>query len=109
MFTPATLVSVERYRARVQATFAPPGWGGLTVRAAWSPSCGGAGVDLEVQASASSVGLLRDVEVIVQSHGERGRAGAAAGHGSLGLRHVTRVRRPSATMAAKRPAIYAAW
>ena len=41
--------------------------GRLDVRAAWSPSCDGAGVDLEVQASASSVGLLRDVEVMVQS------------------------------------------
>ncbi len=67
VFTPATLVSVERYRARVQAVFAPPGWAGLTVRAAWSPSCAGAGVDLEVQASASSVGQLRAVELIVQS------------------------------------------
>jgi hypothetical protein len=67
VFTSATLVSVERYRSRVQATFAPPGWDGLTVRAAWSPSCGGAGIDLEVQANASSVGLLHDVEVMVQS------------------------------------------
>ena len=66
-------MGVERYRARVQATFAPRGWGGLIVRAAWSPSCGGAGVDLEVQASASSVGLLfgLDVEVIVQSRWRR--------------------------------------
>jgi hypothetical protein len=71
VFTAATLVGVEKYRSRVQATFAPRGWGELTVRAAWSPSCGGAGVDLEVQASASSVGLLRDVEVIVQSLWER--------------------------------------
>jgi hypothetical protein len=71
VFTAATLVSVERYRSRVQATFAPRGWGELTVRAAWSPSCGGAGVDLEVQASASSVGVLRDVEVIVRSDWER--------------------------------------
>jgi hypothetical protein len=67
VFTPATLVNVERYRSRVQATFAPAGWGGLIVRAAWSPSCGGTGVDLEVQASATSVGLLRHVEVMVQS------------------------------------------
>ena len=65
VFTPATLVSVERYRARVQAMFAPPGWGGLVVRAAWGPSCGGAGVDLEVQASATSVGLLSAVEVVI--------------------------------------------
>jgi hypothetical protein len=67
VFTAATLVDVERYRSRVQATFSPRGWGDLTVRAAWSPSCCGAGVDLEVQASASSVGLLHDVEVMVQS------------------------------------------
>ena len=71
VFNAGTLLSVERYRTRVQATFAPRGWGELIVRAAWSPSCGGAGVDLEVQASASSVGLLRDVEVMVQSHWER--------------------------------------
>ena len=67
VFTAATLVNIERYRSRVQATFAPRGWGELTVRAAWSPSCGGAGVDLEIQASALSVGLLRDVEIMVQS------------------------------------------
>jgi hypothetical protein len=71
VFTPGTLIKMERYRSCVQATFAPSGWGGLTVRAAWSPSCGGAGIDLEVQASATSVGLLRDVEVIVQSQWER--------------------------------------
>jgi hypothetical protein len=71
MFTPATLVDVEHYRSRIQATFAPPGWGGLLVRAAWSPSCAGAGVDLEVQASASSVGELRAVELVVQSQWRR--------------------------------------
>ena len=43
----------------------------MIVRAAWSPSYGGAGVDLEVQASATSVGLLHDVEVIVQSRWQR--------------------------------------
>jgi hypothetical protein len=69
-FTPATLINVERYRSRIQATFVPPGWGGLTVRAAWTPSCNGAGVDLEVQASATSVGMLRDVEVMIQSQWE---------------------------------------
>ena len=74
VFTPSTLIKVERYRSRLQATFAPSGWGGLTVRAAWRPSCGGAGIDLEVQASATSVGLLRDVEVIVQSQWERAGA-----------------------------------
>jgi hypothetical protein len=70
VFTPATLIHVERYRSRVQATFVPQGWDGLSVRAAWSPSCAGAGVDLEVQASATSVGLLRDVELMVQSQWE---------------------------------------
>jgi hypothetical protein len=71
VFSAATLVGFEHYRSRVQATFAPRGWGGLIVRAAWSPSCGGAGVDLEVQASASSVGLLHDLEVMVRSQWER--------------------------------------
>ena len=37
------LVGVEQYRSRIQATFAPADWGGLIVRAAWSPSCGGVG------------------------------------------------------------------
>jgi hypothetical protein len=80
VFSPATLVNVERYRARIQAMFALERWGGLSVRAAWNPSCEGAGVDLEVQASASSVGLLHDVEVMVQSQwelaGERERSAA---------------------------------
>jgi hypothetical protein len=71
VFSAPTLLSVERYRARVQATYAPRDWSGLIVRAAWSPSCGGAGVDLEVQASASSVGKLRNVEVMVQSDWQR--------------------------------------
>jgi hypothetical protein len=77
VFTGTTLVGVERYRSRIQATYAPGDWGGLTVRAAWSPSCKGAGVDLEVQASASSVNLLHDVEVMVQSRWERSDGAAA--------------------------------
>jgi hypothetical protein len=77
VFTGTTLVGVERYRSRIQATYAPRDWGGLTVRAAWSPACNGAGVDLEVQASASSVGLLHDVEVMVQSRSERSDGAAA--------------------------------
>ena len=77
VFTGTTLVGVERYRSRIQATYAPRDWGGLTVRAAWSPACNGAGVDLEVQASASSVGLLHDVEVMVQSRWERSDGAAA--------------------------------
>ena len=35
----------------MQATYAPADWGELTVRAAWSPSCRGMGIDLEIQAS----------------------------------------------------------
>jgi hypothetical protein len=77
VFTGTTLVGVDRYRSRIQATYAPGDWGGLTVRAAWSPSCNGAGVDLEVQASASSVGLLHDIEVMVESRWERSAARAA--------------------------------
>jgi hypothetical protein len=70
VFTPATLVGVERHRSRVQATFAPPDWGGLIVRAAWSPVAG-TGVDMEVQASATSVGELRAVEIVIQSQWRR--------------------------------------
>ncbi len=94
VFSPATLVNVERYRASVQATFAPKGWGGLIVRAAWSPSCGGRSVDLEVQASASSVGVLRDVEVIVQSlWGMNGGPDPSTANGTVRSCHVMRVRR----------------
>jgi hypothetical protein len=61
-FTPQTLVDVERYRSSVRATFAPPSWGGLRVRAAWSAAAAEA-VDLEIQISASSVGELDELEV----------------------------------------------
>jgi hypothetical protein len=66
VFTPATLLGYERHRERVLATFAPPDWGGLIVRAAWSPVTDDS-VELEVQASASSVGVLRGLEVDVSS------------------------------------------
>jgi hypothetical protein len=66
-FTEATLVGYERWRDRIQATFAPPGWGGLFVRAAWKPNAGGEAVDLEIQASASSVGELRNLELAILS------------------------------------------
>ncbi len=59
IFGPGALVDVERRRSSVLATFRPPGWHDLTVRAAWSPACEGIGVDLEVQATAFSVGWLR--------------------------------------------------
>jgi hypothetical protein len=51
---------------RVEATYAPLGWGALFVRAAWRPA-GEAGVDFEVQVHALSVGQLRGLEVEVVS------------------------------------------
>ena len=41
VFTSASLIGVEEYRSRIQATYAPTGWHGLIVRAAWGPSLGG--------------------------------------------------------------------
>jgi hypothetical protein len=61
-FCANTLVEVERYRGAVRATFAPPAWGGLRVRASWS-FAGQDAVDLEVQLSATSVGELDGLEV----------------------------------------------
>ena len=66
-FTGATLTSFERQRGRIQATYTPPGWHGLSVRAAWGPTPDHDGFDLEVQVAASSVGVLRRVEVAVVS------------------------------------------
>jgi hypothetical protein len=66
-FTAATLVGFELHRDRVLATYAPPDWGGLTVRAAWSKAAAADAVDLEVQASATSVGKLFGLEVEVFS------------------------------------------
>ena len=62
----ATLIGYERRFERVEATYAPPGWGDLTVRAAWEPS-GHDGVDLEIQMSALSVDQLKAVEVKLMS------------------------------------------
>jgi hypothetical protein len=62
-----TLIGAELFRSRVEATYAPPGWGKLKVRASWSPTPEGEGLDLEIQVSASSVDELRSVEVVVAS------------------------------------------
>jgi hypothetical protein len=62
----ATLLGCELHGRRVEATYAPLGWGALFVRAAWTPS-GDDGVDLEIQVYALSVGLLTAVEVKVVS------------------------------------------
>ncbi len=61
------LVGVELLHSRVLATYAPRGWHGLTIRAAWGPSLDGDGLDLEVQASTSTVGELRKLEIMVES------------------------------------------
>jgi hypothetical protein len=66
-FRAENLVSVELFRSRVEATYAPAGWADLKVRASWSPTRDGKGVDLEVQVTALSVGELRAVEVFVSS------------------------------------------
>jgi hypothetical protein len=58
----ATLVGFERRWGRVEATYAPLGWGGLIIRAAWSPAAD-QGMDLEVQATAHSIGALKALEV----------------------------------------------
>jgi hypothetical protein len=61
------LVGVELHHSRLMATYEPRGWNGLTIRAAWGPSPDGEGLDLEVQASTSTVGELKRLEVLVQS------------------------------------------
>ena len=71
-FSGSTLVGFERRLGRVEATYAPPGWAELTVRAAWAPHEAD-GLDLEVQVSTASVGRLRRVEILVES----GLAGSA--------------------------------
>lgn len=68
VFGHASLVGFERRLERVEATFAPADWHELTIRAAWSPwGEAGEGVDLEVQVSTRSVGLLKRVEVKLAS------------------------------------------
>lgn len=67
VFMERNLTSVAVNRARVQASYRPPGWGDLEVRASWDLAPDGKSVDLEVQASAASVGELRAVEVFVRS------------------------------------------
>ena len=66
-FTGPSLTAFEQHRGRIQATYTPPGWHGLSMRAAWGPMPDHDGFDLEVQVSATSVGLLRHLEVAVVS------------------------------------------
>jgi hypothetical protein len=65
-FSSESLIGYERYRRSVRATYAPPAWGGLMVRASWLAAARDC-VDLEVQVSASSVGELERLEVGVVS------------------------------------------
>jgi len=62
----ATLIGCERRFDRVEATYAPLGWGAVFVRAAWGPA-GDHGIDLQVQAHALTVGQLHGFEVEVAS------------------------------------------
>ena len=64
-FCSGSLVGVELSRSSVQATYAPPGWAGLQLRASWTPVANREGIDLDVQVSTSSVGELKSVEVYV--------------------------------------------
>ena len=64
--TGSTLVGFEHRLGRIEATFAPPDWDEVVVRAAWAPH-GDDGLDLEIQISAQSVGQLHAIEVLVES------------------------------------------
>ncbi len=66
-FTRSSLVSWGRHGTRLEATFAPPAWPGLNVRAAWSPTADRAGFDLEVQVGMTSTAVLRQLEIAVRS------------------------------------------
>jgi hypothetical protein len=71
-FSAPALVGWDLIRGRLAATYAPAGWGGLTVRAAWSPMSGRDGIDLEIQASTSSAARVKHVEVGVLSQWVKG-------------------------------------
>ena len=63
-----SLGKVELIAQRVEATYIAEGWGGLQVRASWSPTSGRDGIDLEIQVLASSVDELKGLETLVFSH-----------------------------------------
>ena len=48
-------------------SFEPPAWHGLTVRAGWTSCRDGRGMELEIQASADSVGELRRLEIMAET------------------------------------------
>lgn len=61
-----TIISHELRFDRVEATYRPPGWGEMTVRASWFP-VGEEGIGLEIELSARSVEELQRVEVMIVS------------------------------------------
>jgi hypothetical protein len=63
----ASLVSFERHRGRVQASFAPRGWHGVNIRESWEPTPDSDGFDLDVQLWTTSTGVCWRVEVAVVS------------------------------------------
>lgn len=67
-FAGPSLVSWGRHGNRLEATFTPPAWPGLNVRAAWSPTADQSGFDLEVQVWITTTALLRRLEIAVGSH-----------------------------------------
>lgn len=67
VFTADSLVGLEVVHGRLLATFTPLGWHGLTVRAGWTLCRDGRGMELEIQASADSVGELRRLEVMAEA------------------------------------------
>ena len=66
-FHGSSLVDVVQHRGRVEATFVPPGWDGLQIRAAWAPAPVGDGIDLEVQIHATTARVIERVEVGIRS------------------------------------------
>jgi hypothetical protein len=76
----ASLVACERRFDRIEATYAPVGWGEMTLRAAWWPG-GEQAVDAQIELSARSVGELKAVEVLTTSR-------IAAGTTPSGARRV---------------------
>lgn len=66
-FDVTSLVGYERHRGRVQATYCPNTWNGLTIRSTWEPTPGLEGIDMEVQLSAKSFQPVRCLEVAIGS------------------------------------------
>jgi hypothetical protein len=66
-FGGSSVVAYERHGPRIQATFVPSAWRGLSVRAAWAPTTDQDGFDLEVQVWATSTAVFRRVEVAIAS------------------------------------------